>query len=404
MVCLLGLLIGSQTAARSGDFGGFVASTKPAVRQTRDTWVSIDGYVSFWNGVPVNNDAVSFLALTRFFHGQVAPAHTGIYDRRAAYAWALSLGAPLLGHYWGAVALNGAAWLVAALTMGLLAGRLLGSPLAAWCAGIVTATSLGFSFMVGTPVSTSWAFASVAVVLAFLGWCDWGQPPFRWRDALHAGWLIGVVSWVYPVALPLLIAAVLLGLRRVPFRLLGGLSLVAVGLLALWPAYGSLLGLQFNTTNSGLLTTSLLGWWERLAAGPVAFISQLRTVPIAGVFYAAFPGVLWPLSGYGYLVASPRVRRWSAIVGGCLLLSAAVFANTFGIPRSAYLAWPVTTVLTAAAVSHLARTCGVWHHRLLPVVASGLLLLAAAPSLAPLLGWPAFDDDFHYWIPSWGKE
>ena len=103
-----------------------------------------------------------------------------------------------------------------------LGERLLGSRLAAWMAGTLTATGQGFSFMVGTPVSTLLGFASVAMILAFVEWSGLLRPPFRWREWLHTGWLIAAVSLLYPVYLGLLAFLWLHGLRRAPFMRFAG--------------------------------------------------------------------------------------------------------------------------------------------------------------------------------------
>ena len=71
-VLLFAVLIGVQTVARTGDFGGFVDSTKP-VRIPGQIFTKADGYVVFWDSIPVNGDAMSFLALTRFMQGQQGP-------------------------------------------------------------------------------------------------------------------------------------------------------------------------------------------------------------------------------------------------------------------------------------------------------------------------------------------
>ena len=167
-VILFALLIGAQTVARTGDFAGFVDSTKP-VRIPGQTFTTADGYVLFWDGIPVNGDATSFLFLTRFMQGQQGPEGTGIYDLRAGYAYVGALASLLLGHYRTFVALNALAWLGAALSMYWLGERLLNSRLAAWTAGTLTATGQGFSFMVGTPVSTLLRFCECGGDLGLRG-------------------------------------------------------------------------------------------------------------------------------------------------------------------------------------------------------------------------------------------
>ena len=167
-----------------------------------------------------------------------------------------------------------------------LGGRLLGSRLGAWTAGTLTATGQGFSFMVGTPISTLLGFASVALVLAFVEWSGLMRPPFRWRDWLHTGWFIAAVSLIYPVYLVLLAFVWLYGLRQAPFTRLLGLSVVVLGLAQVWPLIGTtVVGLDFDTTNSALLTEALNSWWSALLRGPHAFLNTMRHVASAGTIY-----------------------------------------------------------------------------------------------------------------------
>lgn len=130
---LFAVLIGAQTAARTGDFGGFVDSTKP-VRIPSHTFATADGYVVFWDGIPVNGDAASFLALTGFMQGQGGPGGTGRYDRRAGYSYLGALVSLLMGHYRSFVVLNALAWLGAALAMYWLGGRRRDKASALWSA------------------------------------------------------------------------------------------------------------------------------------------------------------------------------------------------------------------------------------------------------------------------------
>ena len=422
-VILFAVLVGAQTVARTGSFGGFVESTKPA-RWTSQIFTTADGYVLFWDGTPVNGDAMSFLALTRFLQGQEGLGGTGIYDRRAGYAYVGALASLLLGHYRSFVVLNALAWLGAALAMYWLGGRLLGSRLAAWTAGTLTATGQGFSFMVGTPVSTLWGFASVAMVLAFVEWSGLLQPPFRWRDWLHTGWLIAAVSLFYPVYLALLAFIWLYGLRRAPFARLLGLSALALALTQAWPLIGStVVGLNFDTTNSAQLAEALNSWWSALLHGLRDFLKTLRTVASAGNTYAAFPGTMLLAAAYGYIVSGQRVRYWSLALCLATLVSALLFTILFPIPRTAFFAYPAIYLLAAAGLAHVAQVtrqvctilvpselCGpggqmtaTWLPRgMLPAIIVILsLLLLIGPSLAALVGYGDFDVSFHFWTPRW---
>ncbi len=411
---LFAVLIGTQTVARTGDFGGFVDSTKPA-RFTFQAFTTADGFVIFWDGIPVNGDATPFLALTRFMQGQEGPRGTGIYDRRAGYSYLGALASLLAGHYHSFVALNALAWLGAALAMYWLGGRLTGNRLAAWTAGTLTATGQGFSFMVGTPVSTLWGFASVALLLAFVEWVGLLRPPFRWRDWLHTGWLIAAVSLIYPVYLALLAFVWLYGLRRAPFTRLLGLSALVLGLAQVWPLIGTtVVGLDFDTTNSALFTEALHRWWSALSHGLSVFLNTLRTVPSAGTIYAAFPGAMLLVAAYGYVVAGPRVRRWALALCLATFLASVVFTITFAIPRTAFFAYPAIYLLAAAGLHQVIQATASW--RLLgrgsarvrgalsaAIIMLGLLLLVA-PSVAALVGFGGVDATFHYWTPSWVLE
>ena len=423
-VVLFTVLVGAQTVARTGSFGGFVEATKPA-RWSGQTFTTADGYVGFWDGIPVNGDASSFLALTRFLQGQQAPKDTGIYDRRAGYAYLGSLFSLLLGHYQSFVALNALAWLGATLAMYWLGARLLGSRLAAWLAGTLTATGQGFSFMVGTPVSTLLGFASVAVILAFVEWSGLLRPPFRWREWLHTGWLIVVASLFYPVYLMLLAFIWLYGLRRAPFMRLLGHSAMTLGLSLAWLFYGStVVGLEFDTANSALLLEALDLWRSALSRGMIVLLDDtLRFVAIAGTVYAAFPGLLLLAGAFGYMSTRHLVRQWALALCLATLTSSLLFTHLYAIPRTAFFAYPAIYLLAAAGLAHAAqlihRVCTTrwrlrwcnpgarmvvpWLPRItLPatIVLMGLLLLIG-PSLAALVGYSDFDVSFHFWTPEW---
>ena len=402
-VILFTVLIGAQTVARTGDFAGFVDSTKPVHNRLSQIFAA-DGYIRYWEGIPVHGDATSFLALTRFLQGQQGPENTGIYDLRAGYAYVGALASLLLGHYRTFVALNALAWLGAALAMYWLGERLLNSRLAAWTAGTLTATGLGFSFAVGTPVATLVAFASVAAVLAFVEWVGLFRPPFRWRDWLHAGWLIAAASLIYPVHLALLGFIGLYGLRRAPFVRLVGLGTVTVALAQAWPTTGAtIVGLQLDTTNSALIGTALHDWWSALLPGLRHFLHILGTAPSAGTIYAAFPGLMLLAAAYGYVVAEERVRQWTLALCLITLLPAMLFTILFAIPRTAFFAYPAIYLLAAVGVTQLAQATASWRlpGRLSPVVVILGLLLLVIPSVAALVGYGGVDSDFHHWTPRW---
>ena len=402
-VLLFAVLVGAQAIARTGSFAGFVDSTKPA-RATSQIFTTADGYVLFWDGTPVNGDAMSFLALTRFLQGQEGPGGTGIYDLRAGYAYIGALASLLMGHYRSFVALNALAWLGAALSMYWLGERLLGSRLAAWMAGTLTATGQGFSFMVGTPVSTLLGFASMAMVLAFVEWVGLLHPPFRWRDWLHAGWLIAAVSLFYPVYLALLAFIWLYGLRRAPLARLLGLSALVLALAQAWPLIGStVVGLNFDTTNSALLAEALINWWSALLHGLRDFLKTLRMIASAGTIYAAFPGVMLLAAVYGYVVAGQRVRRWALALCLATLLAAVLFTIRFAIPRTAFFAYPAIYLLAAAGLANVVQETASWRSRgTLSAVAAVLgLLVLITPSVVALVGHGDFDVSFHFWTPHW---
>ncbi len=402
-VLLFAVLVGTQTVARTGDFAGYLDSTKPA-RNRLSQIFAVDGYVHFWDDIPVHGDARSFLALTRFLQGQQGAKDTGIYDRRAGYAYVGAFASLLLGHYKSFVALNAVAWLGATLSMYWLGGRLLGSRLGAWTAGTLTATGQGFSFMVGTPVSTLLGVASVAMILAFVEWADLVQPPFRWRDWLHAGWQIAAVSLLYPVNLVLLAFVWLYGLRQAPFIRLLGLSAITLVLIQAWPFVGaSIVGLGFDTANSALLTKALHLWWSALLQGLDGFLGEVRLVASAGTIYAAFPGLMLLAAVYGYIVAGERIRHWTCSVYLATLIPSLLFTIIFEIPRTAFLAYPAIYLLAAAGLAQVAQATAIWHSRRVfsAVPISLVLVLLVAPSVVALVGYGEFDNNFHYWTPRW---
>ena len=402
-VLLFAVLVGAQTVGRTGDFAGYLDSTKPARNRLSQVF-AVEGYVHFWDDTPVHGDARSFLALTRFLQGQQGPEGTGIYDRRAGYAYVGALASLLLGHYQAYVALNALAWLGATLAMYWLGGRLLGSRLAAWAAGTLTATGQGFSFMVGTPVSTLWGVASVAMVLAFVEWAGLLRPPFHWRDWLHASWQIAAVSLFYPAHLVLLAFVWLHGLRRAPFIRLLGLSAITLVLIQAWPFIGvTIVGLGFDTANSALFTEALYLWWSALLQGLHGFLGKVRLVASAGTIYAAFPGVILLAAVYGYIVAGRRIRHWTRSVYLATFIPSLLFTIIFEIPRTAFLAYPAIYLLAAATIVHLSQAIAIWHSRrvLSAVPILLILVLLVAPSVVALVGYGEFDNNFHYWTPRW---
>ena len=395
------VLIGAQTVARTGEFSGYLASTKPTHNQLLVGVFPVEGYVRYWGSVPVHGDAESFLTLASFMQGQREPEGTGIYDLHAGYAYVGALASVLLGHYRTFVALNALAWLGATLAMYWLARRWLGCRLAAWLAGVLTATGQGFSFAVGTPVSTLFGFASVAMLLAFIEWTGLLRPPFRWRDWLHTGWLIAMVSCFYPAHHALLAYIWVCGLRAVPLTRLLAITAFVLVLAQTWPFFGSeVVGLQFNTENSRLAADALRGWQRILSLGPThEFMNWLRTIPTAGIIYGAFPGAMLLAATVSYPMMHAHARH--KILALCLvtLFAAAIFGIRFALPRTAFFAYPAIYLLAAAGLHQLAPGPAGWHwHGVLSsvIVILGLLLLVA-PSLAIFVGYGGFDNSFHYW-------
>ena len=241
------------------------------------------------------------------------------------------------------------------------------------------------------------------------------RPPFRWRDWLHTGWLIAAVSLIYPVYLAMLAFVWLYGLRRAPFTRLLGLAVLVLGLAQVWPLVGaSVVGLDFNTTNSVLLGESLSSWWSALLRGPSDFLNTLRLVASAGTIYAAFPGAMLLVAACGYVVAGPRVRRWALALCLATFLASVIFTIRFAIPRTAFFAYPAIYLLAAASLNHVIQATANWRlsgrgsarvRGALPaaVIMLGLLLLVA-PSVAALVGYGGVDASFHYWTPSWVLE
>ena len=412
VVTALVVLVVVQTAARAGEFSGFVVSTRPS--QSHQTFVTADGYVVFWNGIPINGDADSSLKLTQFLQDQRSAQGTGLYDARAGYSYLGALVSPVLrSHYRGFLSINAAAWLIAALCMYWLGWRLLGNRLAAWLAGVLTATGQGFSFMVGTPVPTTVGFASVAVILAFAEWAGLFRPHSRLRDWAQTGWLIAAASVFYPIHFVLVAFMWLQGLRRARLVGLLVLTVLALGLANLWPLIGArLVGLGFDPLNSGQLSFVLQDWWSVLQRSPAHIVYRLRFSPIAGTVYGAFPGALLLAAALGYRVVTPSVRRWSLALGIAAIGAAFLFTAKFALPRSAYFAYPAVYLLAAAGLSAVATALYRWRgwprppgRRARSLVAATALLIGVAAAVAPsqvaLRGDAYYDSIFHYWTAEW---
>ena len=106
---------------------------------------------------------------------------------------------------------------------------------------------------------------------------------------------------------------------------------------------------------------------------------------------------------YGYVVAGQRVRRWALALCLATLLAAVLFTIRFAIPRTAFFAYPAIYLLAAAGLTHMARATVSWRSRgalSAAVVMIGLVLLVT-PSLAALVGYGEFDNNFHFWTPRW---
>ena len=67
-----------------------------------------------------------------------------------------------------------------------------------------------------------------------------------------------------------------------------------------------------------------------------AFLNTMRLVASAGTIYAAFPGVMLLAAVCGYVVAKPRVRRWTL----ALCLAAFLASVAFTIRNSLFPARP----------------------------------------------------------------
>ena len=288
--------------------------------------------------------------------------------------------------------------------------------LAAWTAGTLTATGQGFSFMVGTPVSTLLGFASVAMVLAFVEWSGVLRPPYP-LARLAAHWLARCsrLADLPGLSRAACFRLVIWAATGAVHALAGPFRTLVLGLAQVWPLIGTtVVGLDFDTTNSALFTEALNSWWSALLRGPRVFLNTMRLVASAGTIYAAFPGVMLLVAACGYVVARPRVRRWALALCLAAFLASVVFTIRFPIPRTAFFAYPAIYLLVAASLNQVIRATANW--RLVDrgsvrvrvalsgtVIMLGLLLLVA-PSVVALVGYGEVDASFHYWTPLWVLE
>ena len=134
-----------------------------------------------------------------------------------------------------------------------------------------------------------------------------------------------------------------------------------------WPLIGStVVGLNFDTTNSALLAEALINWWSALLHGLRDFLKTLRTIASAGTI----PTPRFP--AYDVTGCCVWLRRSpdSGFAGGHsrLCLATLVWQQCYSpsaspFPRTAFFAYPAIYLLAAAGLANVVQVNReVWHH------------------------------------------
>lgn len=354
---LLAAVCAVQLVSHVGRHNGFLESSRPLYNGL--DYLPAEGYLTWIENVPVLYDSQSFIAASSLLLGGHGPKATGIYDRRAAYAYLASLFIPWAGPYWGFAVLNGLIWwAAAAATFWFVHRRWRDRPLA-YVASFLVAIGNGFVFMAGLPMSYVMAYAAVVLLLALgeaLGAFEGKSKLTTW---LLLGWGAGVASIIYFTHMVMIVFWWLYGLRRVPWWHLGVATVTAIAISLSWEVYGTrVVGMEFGSDNSNVLTDAVRKWLG-LSINPWPELVVLaRTTLMADTLLGAFPAPWWILASIGMVVSSGRDREWAiAVVMGGLASSLAI-SSLFALPRIAYYMYPAVILFAARGLLFVARTVG----------------------------------------------
>jgi hypothetical protein len=401
---VLALLCAAELLTHSGARNGFLISSQPQ-HSGFDTQAG-DGYATYIGDVPVLLDSEGILKLTAFMAGQRGPEGTGILDRRAGYAYLATMTVPWAGPYAGYLLLNWAFWWAATAAMFWLVRTRWGDDALAMGASFLVATSQGFVFMAGVPMSYLPAYSMLVLLIALaerLG--AFTQP--RLRTWLLLGWGAGVASTLYFTQYVVLFGWWLYGLRRVPWRYLLAASAVTFGIAIAWELWGGAVGgLGFQTDNSSAVNLAFSGWITRARESWLSLLTHLRASAIRGTLIGAFPYPWWVLAAIGFWRSSRADREWALAIAMGGLIPAILLLSLLPLPRAAFYMYPAMVVLAARGALAIgagirwvaARAAGgapVARYAAIALTALALVAPAAVTNL-DLLGQQWMNKNYHY--------
>jgi hypothetical protein len=355
----LALICALELLTHAGPHNGFLVSSQP--KNNGDDSVPGEGYVSWLGDTPILLDAEALLKLSAFMLGERGPEGSGIMDRRAGYAYFASLTVPwlgrLVGPYGAFLGLNLALWWVAAAAMFWFVRQRWKDDVLAMTTSFLIATSHGFLFMAGLPMSYLAAYSALALLLALGEHMGAFTPAAGLRTWLVLGWGAGVASTLYFTHYVLLIGWWLYGLRRIPWLYLVAVTCLTFGISVAWELWGRTVGgLAFLTDNTNVINVAVGGWSSRLSGSWLEDLAQLRDEPARGMLLGAFSYPWWMLAAIGFAAASRSDREWALAIMMGGLIPAILVIGMLPLPRVAFYMYPAMALLAARG----ALLLGVW--------------------------------------------
>jgi hypothetical protein len=195
-----------------------------------------DGHVVWLEGLPLQEDSATFLVGLEVMFGRKDAAAITAYARsgRLAYPFLVSLMAPLtgkLGSLYAAFAVvNLLFWWAGSLAVYDLSRRATGSWWAGVLAGLLVATGIGFTYMVGNAMSAAAAYGAVPVVLWLMERLRVFREGSRWTDDVLTGCITAGVGLLNSLAPFFLCFAALFYVGRVELRRLLLWAMLVLGI------------------------------------------------------------------------------------------------------------------------------------------------------------------------------
>lgn len=235
---ILALLVFVGTLSHVGDGSGFWRTSRPV---SESDVVTADGYVFWLEERPLQSDSAHFVMGYAALFGEAALEGDPLGWLRAgrvAYTFLTRLAAGpagMIGTTYGAfIAVNAVMWWGASMALYDLTRAARRSWWTGVAAGVLTATGLGFTFMVGAAMSPSAAYGAAALV----PWVMWRLGALsigtRMRDVVISGSLAGSAGLLNSLTPTFLLFALLWRGGVAEFRRLLLWSVIALAITVAW--------------------------------------------------------------------------------------------------------------------------------------------------------------------------